>query len=81
MKYSVGTLIKEARLAKNLSQVRLAKKLGITSQYIANFERGSSNPSPKLIKKISKALRISTSVLIESLVNDYRESIIKKVGK
>jgi transcriptional regulator with XRE-family HTH domain len=81
MRHTTGKLIRGARLASKVSQVELAKKLGISSQYIANFERGVSNPPHRLIKKISKLLEINTTLLINALVSDYKESLIRKVNE
>ena len=37
--------IKQLRLARNLSQVDLAKKLGVTKQSISNWENNNIQPS------------------------------------
>lgn len=46
----------EARIRKNLSQLELAKLVGITVQTMCLIEKGKYNPSLKICKAICKAL-------------------------
>lgn len=48
--------MKEARLAKNLSQTELAKIIGVSRQTINMIENGDYNPTIALCIKISKEL-------------------------
>ena len=48
--------MKEARLAKNLSQTELAKIIGVSRQTINMIENGDYNPTIALCIKISKTL-------------------------
>ncbi len=48
--------LKEARLAKNLSQADLAKIIGVSRQTINMIENGDYNPTIALCIKICKAL-------------------------
>ena len=48
--------LKELRQQKGFTQEDLAEIIGITRQHIGMIENGNSNPSPKLAKKIAKAL-------------------------
>ena len=48
--------IKEARLALGLSQLNLAKAVGVTRQTIGLIEAGKYNPSLKLCTAICKTL-------------------------
>ena len=60
-----GQKIKEVRIAKKMSQGKLAKKLGVDSSYISKIERGIQNISLKGIEKIAKALSVSVGELLK----------------
>lgn len=48
--------LKFARIEKDISQIELAKMIGVTRQTIGMIESGDYNPSLKLCLAISKAL-------------------------
>lgn len=48
--------IKIARMEKDISQIDLAKKVGVTRQTIGMIESGDYNPSLKLCISICRAL-------------------------
>jgi len=52
--------IKKARLNKNWTQVELADKAGINSNYYAKIERGDISPSYETFEKIFKALGVKS---------------------
>lgn len=58
-----GERVKELRLAKGLSQEKLAFKSGVHRTYLGSIERGERNPSLKNIAVIAKALDITLSGL------------------
>lgn len=80
MNYTSGKLIREFRLEKKISQVKIAKALGVSSQYIANVERGVCNLAPIYIKKTCKMIGLDTELLIDVMVDDCRSSL-KKIIK
>ena len=52
-------LIRTTRLSKNLSQAQVAKRIGITRQQFQKLETpGKSNPTVKMLEKISEALGV-----------------------
>jgi DNA-binding transcriptional regulator YiaG len=51
------TAMKEKRIAKCLSQSRVAEQLGISANYVAMIERGVKKPSQKLMTTITKWLQ------------------------
>ncbi len=55
--------LKQARLAKNLSQTELAKNIGISRQTINMIENGSYNPTIELCIKICKELDVTLNDL------------------
>lgn len=56
--------LKEARLAKNLSQLQMSQLLGVTRACYANYEQGIREPSFTLLKLICQNLEISADYLI-----------------
>ncbi len=65
---SIGDRIKKARLAKNLTQVELAKLSGASSHtIIGDYERGkrgNKRPDIELILKLCKVLNVSIDYLL-----------------
>ena len=58
-----GKRIRELRLARGLSQEKLAFKSGMHRTYLGSIERGERNPSLKNIAAIADALGVSLSQL------------------
>lgn len=56
--------IREVRIARGLSQVQLAKKLGVTKQTVSNWENGNILPSIDMLVKISRFFRLGTDYLL-----------------
>lgn len=44
--------LKSARINKNLTQAEAAKRLGISTETLSNYERGKSYPDVPIIKRI-----------------------------
>lgn len=61
-----GTLLKDARAKKNLSQEKLAKLMGITRISISNYEQNKNEPTFANIKKLIKILDLSDDYFGES---------------
>jgi|HubBroStandDraft_1064217.scaffolds.fasta_scaffold580757_1 transcriptional regulator with XRE-family HTH domain len=58
-----GQNVLRYRLARDMTQKGLAVRAGLHRSYIADIERGERNPSIVSMARISKALKISISVL------------------
>lgn len=54
---------KHARLAKNLSQTELAKRIGVSRQTINMIENGAYNPTIELCIKICRELGVTLNDL------------------
>lgn len=54
----LSNLIKSAREKKNLTQVQVAEKAGLNTNYYSVIERGETNPSYTTLKKIGEVLDI-----------------------
>ena len=60
-----GQKVRDERLKQNLSQEELAAKAGVHRTYIGMIERAEKNITLLNIEKISKALGINISKLLE----------------
>ena len=60
----LGDRIREIRLAKKISQVDLAKSLGVTKQSVSNWENENIQPSIDMLCKIADALCVTTDYLL-----------------
>lgn len=60
----VAANMKKIRLHKGLTQLEVAKKAGINSNYYAKIERGKLKPSVAKFEKIVKALEVKSSDIL-----------------
>lgn len=65
---NIGVKIRELRLKKDMKQIELAKKAGISNTYLSDIEGGRTMPSLKTLIKISEALQVSANIF---LANNY----------
>ncbi len=56
--------IKELRHSKNLSQLDLARILGVSTSTIGMYEQGRREPNNKMLLKLAQALDVSVDYLI-----------------
>lgn len=56
--------IKKLRLARNWSQVDLAKKLNVTKQSVSNWENDNIQPSIEMLISIAQIFSTSTDYLL-----------------
>lgn len=56
--------IKKLRTARNMSQVQLAKNLGVSKQSVSNWENDNILPSIEMLMKISACFNVSTDYLL-----------------
>ena len=61
----LGEQIKLLRTNRNLTQVQLANKLGVTKQSISNWENNNIQPSVDMLKRIAQFFSCSTDYLLE----------------
>ncbi len=59
-------ILKALRTASGLTQVELAKKMGMKQAYIAQLESGAEdNPTLSTLKRLAKALKVTVAELVE----------------
>ena len=61
----LGENMKKIRLAKQMSQGDICRKLGVDRSYISNVESGNKNPTLSTITKLAKALNVSVNELLK----------------
>ncbi len=57
-------IMKNIRKEKKMTQLELAKKVGISREMISQIERGKKSPSLKTFVKIAKVLNVELSELL-----------------
>jgi len=62
-KAALGTRIKALRKQRGWSQETLAERVGISTQYVSNIERGKENPTLDLLLRLAEGLRVSPADL------------------
>jgi len=61
---NIGKFISELRKEKNMTQLELANKLGITDRAISKWENGRGMPDVSLLEPLCKELNISINELL-----------------
>ncbi len=56
--------IRLLRQAQGISQVELAKQLGVTKQSISNWENDNIQPSIDMLKQLAQVFSVSTDYLL-----------------
>ena len=77
-KQDLGETIKTLRKLHNISQEKLADRAELSQQQISRIELGLNTPKLETLIKLSKALRVSIEVIINTNNNgiDRRDLII-----
>ncbi len=65
--------LREVRLSRGMSQVELAKQLGVTKQSVSNWENDNIQPSVDMLVKIAQCLSVSADYLLELDTKTYIE--------
>lgn len=56
--------IRELRLSKRMSQVELAKLLGVSKQSVSNWENDNIQPSIEMLMKLAEVFSVPTDYLL-----------------
>ncbi|MFA5960982.1 MAG: helix-turn-helix transcriptional regulator [Tatlockia sp.] len=67
---SFGGLVRSLRISDEISQVELARKIGVSKQFLSDVERNRKEVGIEFAKKISDGLGYSIEPLIELLIRD-----------
>lgn len=69
-KMTFGGLVRSLRMSDEISQVELAKKIGISKQFLSDVEHNRKDVGIEFAKKTADALGYSVVPLIELLIRD-----------
>ena len=64
LNYSLNEQIRALRKARKMSQVELAKCLGVTKQSICNWENDNIQPSIEMLVRLASLFSVSTDYLL-----------------
>ena len=73
------TALREIRQRAGVSQVALAKKLGVTSSTVTQWESGVRNPNIVMIKRIANIFGVTTDELLEPIGKEEVEEFCCEV--
>lgn len=65
-----GGLVHSLRISDEITQVALAKKIGVSKQFLSDVEHNRRDVGISFAKKIAEALDYSIEPLIELLIRD-----------
>jgi transcriptional regulator with XRE-family HTH domain len=65
-----GSLVRSLRVSDAVTQVDLAKKIGVSKQFLSDVEHNRKDVGIAFAKKVSDALGYSIEPLIELLIRD-----------
>lgn len=63
--------IRVLRQARGISQVELAKRLGVTKQSVSNWENDNIQPSVEMVVKLAGVFSVSTDYLLGLEQGEY----------
>ena len=68
MSKKLGTLIKDARTKKGISQSELASRIdGLSASVLGKAERGESEPAEEIVRQIAKELGVTQTSLVDAM--------------
>lgn len=75
-----GTILKNARVEKNLTQAELAESLNISLSYLKDLERFRNNPSYEMFERIIRYFNLSADTVIYP-EKDQSDSTCQKIKR
>lgn len=72
---TIGEKLRASRLALDLSQIELARKVGTTERSIYSYEQGRTYPKPLVLKKLAEALNVTISYLMDDEETDRHKNL------
>ena len=61
----LGKNLKRIRTDKGISQVDIARSLGVSRGFVSNIENGKTNPTLATIVKLAKSIGVSSDQLMK----------------
>lgn len=76
----IGNIIREHRVAQNLTQEELGKELHVTKQAVSKWETGRTLPDVETLRRLSDVLSIDLSVLLDGSLKGAAKSNRRKTA-
>ncbi len=76
--YRISTAIFDYRIRENLSQTKLAKKLGVTQAMVSKLESGDYNYSVEQLWKVSQKLGLKLTISLEEKIEVIQVSSVNE---
>src|SRR3954451_2442540 len=77
---SLGTYLRDQRVAAELSLRQLADQAGVSNPYLSQIERGLRRPSPEVLPPLAKALRTSAEqVYVQAGILNLEDQEVRAV--
>ena len=67
---SIGQRLKDARIARNMTQEDLATAVGVTKGAIGNYETEVSSPKETILIKLMDVLRVDANYLYQDFMDN-----------
>ena len=77
----IGKIIKEARTKKNMTQLELADRMGVSYQAVSNWERGNSMPDIAKIPDLARQLDLDIKELLGDEDGQVTEAVRKTIDE
>lgn len=77
----IGKTIKEARTKKNMTQLELADRMGVSYQAVSNWERGNSMPDIAKIPDLARQLDLDVKELLGDEDGQVTEAVRKTIDE
>ena len=78
---AMGERIQIAREERRMTQIRLAKEVGCTSQHISAIERGVKTPTLETFVAIAAALQVPADVLLQDVLPDWWDNWEQEIDR
>lgn len=75
-----GTVLKNARMDKKLTQAELAEILDISLSYLKDLERFRNSPSYEVFEKVIRYFNLSADTVIYPNLNQF-DNTYQKIGR
>tara|TARA_R110000868_G_C10625294_1_gene742667 strand:- start:340 stop:645 length:306 start_codon:yes stop_codon:yes gene_type:complete len=81
MTKSIGQKIQSRRKEMDVTQVELAKNVGVTKQRICAMEMTARRPSADLLGRVADALDTSIEYFLHDIDEDSEQALLRKYRK
>jgi transcriptional regulator with XRE-family HTH domain len=65
----ISSVLKDARMARNISQTEIAEMVGVTKQTYLKWENGVTEPKASQVVKLAEALCVSETEICRGVLN------------